>query len=290
MTAIGARFERVIREIDRTLDHPLDMDLLADKAAYSRFHFQRQFSALLGIGVADYQRLMRLNRAGHQLAFRPEQSVTDIAYEAAYQNLESFSRAFKRAFGQSPTAFRKRPDWTTWHLTYDPLLDLKGQFMPGKTLDPETIRISLFPETLVAALEHRGPQTGLTASAQQFIAWRRAYGLPPSRHATFNILYDDPKATPPEDFRFDFCCSVSAPVPDNGYGMVTKTIPGGRCAVIRHSGSLDFAEAAIRSLYRDWLPESGEELRDFPLFVQRLSFYPDVPEHEAETDIFLPLK
>lgn len=290
MTAIGARFEKVIREIDRTLDLPLDVNLLADKAAYSRFHFQRQFSAFMGVGVADYQRMMRLKRAGHQLAYRPDQSVTDIAYEAAYQNLESFSRAFRRAFGQSPTEFREAPDWTSWHLTYDPLVDLKGQLMPGNTLDPDTVRIVRFPETLVAALEHRGPQTGLTASAQQFIAWRRAYGMPPARHATFNILYDDPKATASEAFRFDFCCSISQPVPDNGYGMVTKTIPAGRCAVIRHAGSLDFAEVAIRSLYRDWLPQSGEELRDFPLFVQRLSFYPDVAEHEAETDIFLPLR
>jgi len=290
MTAIAARFERVLRDIDRTLGEPLDMNRLADKAAYSRFHFQRQFSALLGVSVADYQRLMRLHRAGHQLAFRPELSVTGIAYEAAYQNLESFSRAFKRAFGQSPTDFRKAPDWSAWHLTYDPLLDLKGRLMPGNALDLENLRIVHFPETRVAALEHRGPQTGLTASAQQFIAWRRAYGLPPSKHATFNILYDDPKATVPEIYRFDFCCSVPEPVPDNGYGIVTKTIPAGRCAVIRHIGSLDFAEPAIRSLYGDWLPQSGEELRDFPLFAQRLSFFPDVPDHEAETDIFLPLK
>eukprot|EP00903_Cladosiphon_okamuranus_P001387 g1385.t1 len=290
MTVIGARLERVIREIDQTLDQPLNMNLLADKAAYSRFHFQRQFSALMGVGVADYQRLMRLKRAGHQLAYRPEQSVTDIAFEAAYQNLESFSRAFRRAFGQSPTEFREAPDWSTWHLAYDPLTDQKGKLMPGDAFEQEKLRLTRFPETQVAVLEHRGPQTGLTASAQQFIAWRRAYGLPPSRHATFNIVYDDPKVTPPEEFRFDFCCAVSKPVAENGYGIVIKTLPGGRCAVLRHTGSLDFAEPAIRSLYRDWLPGSGEELRDFPLFVQRLSFYPDVPEHEAETEIFLPLR
>jgi len=38
------------------------------------------------------------------------------------------------------------------------------------------------------------------------------------------------------------------------------------------------------------LPGSGAELRDFPLYVQRVKFFPEVPEHEAVTDAFLPLK
>jgi AraC family transcriptional regulator len=33
----------------------------------------------------------------------------------------------------------------------------------------------------------------------------------------------------------------------------------------------------------------GEALRDFPVFFQRVIFFPDVPEHEAVTDVFLPL-
>ena len=40
----------------------------------------------------------------------------------------------------------------------------------------------------------------------------------------------------------------------------------------------------------DWLPRSGEEPRDFPFFAQRVAFYPEVPEHEAVTDLFLPLR
>ena len=43
-------------------------------------------------------------------------------------------------------------------------------------------------------------------------------------------------------------------------------------------------------LYREWLPGSGEELRDFPPFVQRVASFPEVPEHESVVDVFLPLK
>ncbi len=35
---------------------------------------------------------------------------------------------------------------------------------------------------------------------------------------------------------------------------------------------------------------NGEDLRDFPMYCQRLSFMPDVAEHEAVAEVFLPLK
>ena len=79
-------------------------------------------------------------------------------------------------------------------------------------------------------------------------------------------------------------------VAPNPYGVVGRTIPRGRCAVLRHVGSDDGYAATLDWLYKEWLPASGEEPRDFPLFLQRVRFFPDVPEHEAVTDVFLPLK
>ncbi len=46
----------------------------------------------------------------------------------------------------------------------------------------------------------------------------------------------------------------------------------------------------IHSLYSEWLPRSGEEPRDFPVYLRRVDFFPDVAENEAVTDIFLPLR
>ena len=66
-------------------------------------------------------------------------------------------------------------------------------------------------------------------------------------------------------------------------------IPAGRCALLRHTGSDDQLGNSIRHLYATWLPVSGEETREFPLFMQRMKFFPDVPDSEAVTYIYLPL-
>jgi AraC family transcriptional regulator len=126
---------------------------------------------------------------------------------------------------------------------------------------------------------------------QRFIEWRKTSGLSAIKSSqTYGIAHDNPDTTPPETFRFDICGSVVEPVPENPQGVVTKTIPGGRCAVARHAGSRDRIGDSVYYLYRQWLPASGQELRDFPVYFRYLNLDIDTPEHEHLTDIYLPLK
>jgi AraC family transcriptional regulator len=113
--------------------------------------------------------------------------------------------------------------------------------------------------------------------------------MPPSVSATFNIIYDDPAAVSPEDYRLDLCAATDRDVDGNHYGVVGKTIPAGRCAVLRHIGKDDTLGESISYLCSEWFPSSGEHQRDFPVFLQLVSFFPEVPEQQAVTDIFLPL-
>lgn len=148
-----------------------------------------------------------------------------------------------------------------------------------------------FPQTNVAMLQHRGSPDWVNASAAKFIEWRKSTGLSPVRESkTFGIAWDDPATTPPEAFRFDICGSVSAAIPTNDFGAINGEIEGGRYAVGRHTGSLDTLSQTVWAMFRDWLPGSGETLRDAPAFFHYLNFVHDVPEHELQTDIYLPLK
>lgn len=142
--------------------------------------------------------------------------------------------------------------------------------------------------TRVAALEYRGDPRLIGNALRSFIAWRKANRLPPTTSATFNIVHHHP-AEFDGHCHYDLCAQTDREIPDNPLGVVAKIIPAGRCAVLRHVGRDERLDDAVCFLYTDWLANSGEELRDFPLFLQRIRFFPAVPEHEAVTDVFLPL-
>jgi AraC family transcriptional regulator len=286
--AYRLRFRRVLEYVDAHLDGDLSVEQLCAVAAFSKFHFHRQFSELLGVGVYRYVQLVRLKRASYQLAFRDDR-IIDIALGSGYESHEAFSRAFKKVVGQPPSEFRERPQWEPWHGTYRRLKELRSEHM-APTHRPEDVKIVEFPEIRVAALEYRGDPRLIGDAIRRFIAWRKDNGLPPRLSATFNIAHNSPTDTPPEDFRCDLCAATDGPVAENPHGVVARTIPGGRCAVVRLVGSDDTMGPLLHFLYGTWLPASGEELRDFPLFFQRVRFFPDVPEHEAVTDVFLPLR
>jgi AraC family transcriptional regulator len=277
------RFGRVLDYIDAHLDQPLPAERLAAIAHFSKFHFHRQFFGTIGTTPSRYVQLARLRRASYRLAFNALEPITDIALQAGFERPESFARAFKQTFGQSPGAFRKNPDWAAWSAQF--------QFISPREITAMQVRIVTVEPVTVAVLEHRGAPALLNASVQRFIAWRRETGLSPvnSSH-TYGIAWDDPSTTPAQDFRFDICGAVEAPVPANPHGVVTKSIPGGRCAVVRHKGSPDHIAGSVYHLYRNWLPRSGEELRDFPVYFHYLNLKTDTPEHELLTDVHLPLK
>jgi AraC family transcriptional regulator len=283
-----ARMRRVLDHIDRHLDDDLGLAVLAGVAACSKYHFHRQFVATFGLTVHRYVQLARIKRASYRLAFRNDASVTAIALDAGYEAADAFARAFRERLGQAPSAFRTAPDWTRWRAALGPLSHARSRLMPNFSAADVTIRD--VPATPVAVLTHRGDPARLGETIQRFIAWRRANGLRPSVSATFNVFHGDPRTTPPADFRLDLCAATDRPIAPNDAGVEAGVIPGGRCAVRRVVGASDDLEPAALFLYRGWLPESGEEPRDYPLYCRRLTFFPDVPEHEALTELYLPLR
>ena len=283
------RFARVLAHIEMNSETALSIDALSEVAAFSRHHFHRQFSSFLGMSPHRYVQFMRMRRASWRLAFRPELSVQDIALATGYEGPEAFARAFRQYAGQAPSDFRETPDWTEWHSRFRPFILLRQTTM--NTLpEPQPVRVTTFPATRVAKLEHRGSPMNLGDSIRKFIEWRKANALPPRVSATFNIIHNDPDETPPADFRFDLCAATEKPIGANEAGVIEFEIPAGRCALLRHVGSDDQLGRSIMHLYANWLPGSGEELRDFPLFMQRVKFFPDVPDGDAVTDIYLPLQ
>ena len=281
--AYAARLGRVLDYIEAHLDESLSVKQLSQVANFSKFHFHRQFAEFVGTSVGRYVLLLRLRRASYQLALNRRRKVIDIALDTGFENPESFSRAFRNTFGKSPSAFRRAPDWVSWHERY--------RFRIPERKRNMQVEIVNFTTTLLAVCEHRGPPERVNESVGEFIAWRQQSGLSPKQSSrSFGIVYDNPDTTEPDQFRFDIAGEVLAEVPPNAQGVLNKCIPGGRCARVRHFGSHTRIGESIYPLYREWLPESGEELRDFPLYFHYLNLLPETAEADLVTDIYLPLK
>ena len=285
-----ARMQRVLDYIDQHLDDDLDLEAMSDVAAFSKYHFHRQFTSTFGLSVHRYVQLARLKRASQRLADKNAQSVTEIAMEAGYDAPDAFARAFRQRFGQSPSSFRKSPDWESWLMAFGPLDNARSKLMQI-IFENDDVTIRDVPPTPVAIMEHRGDRATLGDTIQRFRAWRSAAGLSPETSSTFMVFRSERCPAVPADYSMDLCAGTDLAIGANDEQMKAGVIPGGRCAVLRYPGNTNNLEPAALYLYRDWLPASGEEARDFPIYCQRrLSFVPEVPVQEVVVELFLPLK
>ena len=150
------------------------------------------------------------------------------------------------------------------------------------------VRIVEFPETRVAVAEHHGPPALEYETSKRLIEWRIQNRLSPATHRTYGVHYTDPYTSAPAEHRVDFCVTYDFPVEPNPLGIISKVIPACRCAMATHLGSRAHNAAAVY-LYREWLPQSGESLGDFPIFFHYVNVGPHVQEHEMITDVYLPL-
>jgi AraC family transcriptional regulator len=107
---VGDGTFRAIAELVAVLQDGLDtdwsVDSMAAKAGYDVFHFAHAFREVIGVAPAQYLRTLRLERAVHDL-FHEDKSLPTIAGQAGYASVEAFRRAFTRAFGKAPLAYRK---------------------------------------------------------------------------------------------------------------------------------------------------------------------------------------
>ena len=114
--------------IEANLTGELKIGNIAKKACVSPYYFQKTFALLCGFTVGEYIRRRRLACAGNDLLTTDER-VIDLALRYGYGSADSFTKAFTRFHGATPTAVRKHGHPIR---TYAPLqlkLFVKGGFI-----------------------------------------------------------------------------------------------------------------------------------------------------------------
>ncbi|MGY3187734.1 AraC family transcriptional regulator [Lysinibacillus sp. TE18511] len=99
--------QKAINYIEEHLLDDITMEQIAREVNSSVFHFQRTFSILTDMSIADYIRRRRLTLAAQEL-INTEQKVIDLAYKYGYDSPEAFTKAFRKQHQLTPSEARKK--------------------------------------------------------------------------------------------------------------------------------------------------------------------------------------
>lgn len=306
----SARINRVIDHIQTHLHSDLSLARLAKVASFSPYHFHRIFAAMVGETLNQFIARLRAERAASRLSANPSQSITEIALDCGYSSSATFSRAFRDAFGMSPSEWRAvgcqnrkickteskagkefevvsfHSDPQTNHLTWRVEMKLK------KT-DIE-IHVKDVPEMHVAYVRHIGPYAGngqlFAEMFGKLMRWAGPRGLlrfPETK--MLSIYYDDPNVTEESRLRVD--CALTVPAETSAEGEIGRTtLPGGKYAVAHFELNPEEYGDAWKLVMGGWFPESGFQPDDRPCFELYLNDPKQHPEGKHIVDICVPVR
>ena len=106
MMNTGAIIQDLIDWIDNHLDSRLDIDTVARRSGYSKWHLQRLFMQYKGESLGRYIRERKLLLAARDLR-ESDARVYDICLRYGFDSQQTFTRIFTRTFNQPPGAYRK---------------------------------------------------------------------------------------------------------------------------------------------------------------------------------------
>ncbi|OUS36268.1 AraC family transcriptional regulator [Rhodobacterales bacterium 56_14_T64] len=271
--------DRILRVLGYIHDNPagdLSLDTLADVAAMSRFHWHRVFRAMTGETCAQAVRRIRLHRGSIWLV-QSNRTMDQVATDCGYPNTASFARAFAEFFGQRPAAFRKAGR----------LLPPVSDHKPGDfRMYPVTIRNE--PDRRLATQHHVGPYYKIGKVFESLVAICTSRNLWPQIGGFIGIYCDNPDVVPEEELNSHAgIIWLGDDIPD---GLTEYKLSGGKTAVMTYKGPYAGLAEAYKSLFGDWLPNSGEEPADLPCYELSLNSPRDTAPEDLLTEICLPLK
>jgi len=237
LAGYSGRVNRVIDHVESLLwgqSLGVSLEAAAQRAHFAPTHFHKVFRAVTGHAFADYVRVQRLRQAASIFLAAPRSSVLDVAFQCGFGSGEAFARAFRRAYGMSPSDWRagghvayRRALLVEHQRTRRPLVPVGGMGPLLPDPDPDKLRVFSpelgFPEHLAlqsadtspVRVEHRpalriayfrvrgayGDHVG------PFWAWclRRceALGLESEGREFVGVWLDDPSMVPVQDCRHD---------------------------------------------------------------------------------------
>jgi AraC family transcriptional regulator len=290
------RVLRVLVYIQQHLNESLDLETLARLAHFSPCHFHRIFRGMVGEGLHEHVRRLRLERAAARLAMTAH-PITRLAFEAGFETHESFTRGFRTMFGVTPSAYRAEhrrtrllgPTATGVHWT------LEGESVVFDPLKPGDFIMTITIETLtprrVAFVRHVGPYNSPTMHGawKRLCTWAGRKQLLEPGTVCLGLSHDDPAITPAEKIRYDACLCVPDRVePEGEIGI--QDVGQGEYAKAIHYGPYERLSETYAMICGQWGPTSGRDFRGAPSIEIYRNDPNTTPPEELVTEVYVPLE
>lgn len=280
------RMSEAIDSMERTMEDPLDIDRLSKVAYSSPFHFQRMFSMLTGMTVAEYVRKRRLTLAAQELA-SSSSKVIDIALKYGYDSPESFAKAFRKLHGVAPSDARK----AGVSLKAFPRISFSISLKGDKDMDYRIVEKSAFQvigksiRTTSVDGENSREIPEFWQESNQNGTVDKLTALVGGADAVLGICMDMVM----EKGTFTYVIAVEnksgAEVPE---GFVSREIPAQTWAVFTSIGPMPHAIQKVwKRVFQEWFPATGYEHAGGP----EMESYPegDVNADDYRCEVWVPI-
>jgi AraC family transcriptional regulator len=282
-------FASLVAWIEARLGEPLTLELIAEQAGLSAYHFSRLFTARMGRSVMAHVRGRRLVRGARRLCAEPDLKLVDLAFDCGFESQEAFSRAFKRVFGVSPGRFRVGFAVTP----------IEGQFpMNAPATNTTAASVTQMPGLVrLDAFSVAGPSRRFDHATKSEIPqlWSALVGALPLKGqspswATYGVVW----SVDQQSGSFQYMAGVGVgPDCQLPKGFTVKQIPAATYAVFRialNGGALHpQVQSAMAAIWGELIPASGLRVVDSPDFeLYDGQFAPDQPG--AVIDFHVPVE
>jgi AraC family transcriptional regulator len=277
---------KAIQYIEANLQNELSVPDISKAAGYSLYHFSRLFHGITGHSPKEYLIRRRLTEAAYEL-LDSKRKISDIAFEYQFNDTETFNRAFKRAFGLSPTELR-RSNATRQMPFLSAITEESIQHIHKiKDIEPEVVELD--PIFLVGLVVLERPPASIITEL-----WAR---FPDEIHAIQNRVIPERYYQVvfwPDQYDLGGCflmCAVE--VSDLNIinpNLTGKYIPPARYLRFIHKGLSCKVGLTYQYIYESWLPKTDYRLPfpyNFELYGEKF-LGADNPESESE--IYIPVK
>lgn len=293
------RINKVLTFIDENLDTDLSLQTISSIAYYSPFHLHRLFKAITNETLNAYIIRKRIERTAMMLIHNKECSIAEIADKYGFNNDSTFSRTFRKIYGQSPSEFRKSNLDNFSKISKVNSNKGKENFITEEYLCNinnlknwikmnAKIEITEMPKMNLAYVTQIGVN-GIDNAFQRIVKWATPKGLLEKTGTNVcRVFYDSFKVTDADKVRMSIGILTNQELTVDGEVGLT-TIENGKNIVGHFVIEPSEFEKSWDSLFI-WMNENGYKKADRNPFEIYHNNFNEHPEKKCIVDLHIPIE